>query len=93
MRHGIRIVGISLTCSCGVSAKIAEGRIIALPIAIESHPPSALTWKSDTVSIIGTIAKVDDHDHIISSTPVLPTMEGNQFIFIIYVEDINVLTA
>ena len=76
-----------------VGGVVAEGGVVALPIAVESYLPNAVAGESDGVGGPGTVREIDDHDDVVAGPALRPTVEGQDLVGVVDMEDIPLVPA
>ena len=72
---------------------ISEGFAVASPVAVEAQLPDPCGREADDVAILWLAEKVgDDHD-VIRRAALIPTVEGDDFAFVVQVKDPDRLPA
>ena len=66
---------------------------VALPIAVEPEPPSPSGRQADDVAILRLVQKVGDDYNIVRRSALVPTVEGDDFAFVVQVIDLGELPA
>ena len=80
---GSRVVTRMVTKICAVS----------LPVTVQPDPPLASPWHTDRVAVISAVREIRHDDDIVAHTATLPAVEGDDFIRVIDVVDVEMLAS
>ena len=62
-------------------------------VTVQTQLPLSCGWHTNIVALFRSAAEVEHNDHIVTGSMLIPTLESNDIVGIIYMENINKLTT
>src|SRR5208337_4861394 len=72
---------------------ILEVVAVALPIAVETKLPGPCDREADDIAILRLVEEIGDDHNVISRSALVPTVEGDDLLFVVQVIDLGELPA